>query len=133
LKVSPWNTDSKDLLEQINGKLNLDKNYVRGELLFKQNNYFGAKAVFAWVNGVSRGYKNTETYMTKINSALAGQINIFYNNGVSHYNKEEYESAIAEFNKVLAINPSQRSALEYRQRAQIKMEIQKSVGGNDTD
>jgi tetratricopeptide (TPR) repeat protein len=133
LGENPWDKKSKELLSKINEKLNLDKNYQRGITLFNNARFFDAKNAFNQVNATEPGYKKTEEYLTKINNAIAGQIDVYYNNGVSYYNKGNFEASIAEFNKVLAINPSHSNAREYRQRAQTKMEIQKSVSGGDSD
>lgn len=129
LRNNPWDVNSKELLGKINGKLSLDQNYRRGIYLFNKADYFGAKAAFGQVNTVENGYKATDSYMTKINNNLAGRIGIYYNNGVAHYDKGNYRTAIDEFSKVLAINPSHGNAQEYRQRAQQKLETQTSVTG----
>jgi tetratricopeptide (TPR) repeat protein len=129
LKANPWDKNSKELLDNINGRLNLDKNYNKGIKLYNNADYFGAKAVFNQVHAAEPGYKATSEYMTKINTALAGKIDIYYNNGVSFYEKGNYKAAIAEFNKVLLINPSHSNAQEYIQRARPNMEMKKSIGG----
>ncbi len=130
LRAHPWSEEAKSLYDKAGGKLNLDKNYRTGVTMFNSGNYFGAKAVFGQVNAVEPGYKATEQYLNRINNALAGQAPAFYNSGVALYDKGNYSAAIAEFNKVLAVNPGHTQAQEYRQRAQTKMDIQKSVGGS---
>ncbi len=131
LRENPWDRDTKELYDKINGKLNLDKNYSSGIALYNGGNYFGAKSAFSQVNAIEPGYKDTNQYLGKINTALGGQIGTFYNNGVSFYDKGNYEAAISEFTKVLSINPGHSNAQEYRQRAQTKLEMQKSLqGGN---
>jgi tetratricopeptide (TPR) repeat protein len=129
LKANPWDKNSKEILDKINGKLNLDKNYQRGITLYNNANHFGAKAAFNQVSAVEPGYKATDAYMTKVSTALAGRIDIYYNNGVSFYEKGNYKAAITEFKKVLSIDPSHSNAQEYIQRARPNMEMKKSIGG----
>jgi tetratricopeptide (TPR) repeat protein len=128
LAINPWDKESKDLLNKSSYKVNLDTYYQNAVRLFNGNDLFGAKSVFSQVNNVEPGYKMTEQYLTRINSALTSQIENFYNGGVAFYEKGSYSSAIAEFNKVLTINPGHAMAAEYRRRAESKMEIKKSLG-----
>lgn len=129
LTIHPWHEPSKELLGKARGRLNLDKNYNSAVTMYNSANYFGAKNAFNAVNNVEPGYKATAQYLSKIENALSSQVPGFYNSGVSLYDKGNYQAAIAEFNKVLAINPGHSQAAEYRQRAQTKLDIQKSVGG----
>jgi tetratricopeptide (TPR) repeat protein len=130
VRAHPWHEGAKDLLNKASGRLNLDKNYNSAVTMFNSGNYFGAKQAFSQVSGVEPGYKATEQYLSKISSALANQAPAFYNTGVALYDKGNYQAAIGEFNKVLSINPGHSQAQEYRQRAQTKMDIQKSLGGS---
>ena len=127
--ANPYDKGTKELLDKCNGRINLDKNYQSALQNYNSNNLFGAKAMFNQVNAVEPGYKGSNQYLNKINNALQGQIGTFYNNGVAQYDKGNYETAIAEFNKVLSINPSHTGAQEYRQRADTKLQIKKSLGG----
>ena len=128
LRTNPWDGNSKGLLDKINGKLYLDNYYRRGIYLYNNADYFGAKEAFNQVSAVENGYKATDAYMAKISNGLAGRTGIYYNQGVTFYDKGNYRAAIAEFNKVLSINSSHGNAQEYRQRAQQKMDTRNSVG-----
>jgi tetratricopeptide (TPR) repeat protein len=81
------------------------------------------------VNSIEPGYKATEQYLNKINAALVVQIPTFYNNGVAYYEKGNYQAAVIEFNKVLSLNPGHTQAQEFRQRAESKLELEKSLKG----
>lgn len=128
-QANPWDKDIRELLDKTNARINLDKNYQNGITQFNKGDYFGSKFSFNQVNYVEPNYKDTAKYLARINSALAGQVGYFYSSGVAYYDKGNFESAVAEFNKVLSINPAYPNAQEYRQRAQAKLEMQKSVGG----
>ncbi|MBN1531296.1 MAG: tetratricopeptide repeat protein [Spirochaetes bacterium] len=130
LRAHPWYEDAREFLNKTSGRLNLDKNYTAAVTMFNRGNYFGAKTAFNQVNSIEPSYKATEQYLSRISGALAGQAPAFYNSGVALYDKGNYQAAIGEFNKVLAINPGHTQAQEYRQRAQTKLDIQKSLGGS---
>ena len=129
LKNNPWDNESKDMLNKVNGRLNLDKNYNNAITLYNNADYFAAKSAFTSVNNVEQGYKATDHYLNKINSILSARVPEIYNNGLALYEKGDYQSAVTEFNRVLSINPGHTMAQEYLQRAKSKLEIQKSLQG----
>jgi tetratricopeptide (TPR) repeat protein len=129
LKNNPWDNESKELLVKVKNQINLDKFYNSAVDEYNKADYFEARASFLSINNTEPGYRATEQYLEKINSILNGQLNTIYNKGVSLYGKGEFKSAIDEFNKVLTINPDHSMAGEYRQRAQSKLDIQKSLKG----
>jgi tetratricopeptide (TPR) repeat protein len=126
----PGDKESKELLAKVNDKLNLDKYYKNAITLYNSGNYFGAKGTFQAVSNIEPGYKATDQYQSKINAALINQAPMFYQNGVAFYEKGNYQAAINEFNKVLSVNPGHNNAKEYRQRAQSKLELEKSLKGS---
>ncbi len=127
LKNNPWDGESKELLVKVRNHIFLEKLYNAAVNEFKNGDYFKARYSFLSINNSEPGYRATEQYLERINSILNAQLNSIYNKGVSLYEKGEYKSAIEEFNKVLTIDPDHSMAGEYRQRAQSKMDIQKSL------
>jgi tetratricopeptide (TPR) repeat protein len=128
-QVYPWGEDIKKMIEKTDAKINLGKNYQNGITMYDRGDYFGAKAAFNMVNFAEPNYKDTARYLAKITTALGGQVGYFYTSGVSNYDKGNYDAAIIEFNKVLSINPGNANAQEYRKRAQTKLTIKNSFGG----
>lgn len=129
LKNNPWDNESKDYLNKVNNRINLEKDYKAAVKDFNNADYFKAKSSFLSINNIEPGYNSTEQYMNRINSILNSQLNTFYNKGVALYDKGDYQSAINEFDKVLSIKPDHSMAAEYRQRAQSKLDVQKSLKG----
>jgi tetratricopeptide (TPR) repeat protein len=127
LALCPWDENLKTLLEKAGEKLVLDQNYQRGVMLCKQGNYYDARTVLNQVTIAEPGYKETGRYLNKINQALGSQAKNLYNSGVVAYSQGNYEAAINDFNKVLAINPGHTNAQEYLQRTQNKLKLQKTV------
>ncbi len=129
LATNPADKESKQLLAKVNDRLNLDKYYNNAITLYNSGNYFGARASFQAVSNIEPGYKATDQYQSKINTALINQAPMFYQNGVALYEKGNYQGAVAEFNKVLSVTPGNTKAQEYRQRAQSKLELETSLKG----
>lgn len=129
LRNYPGDKESKDLLDKVNNRLNLEKYYTNAVAMYNGGNYFGARSSFNMVNSIEPGYKATEQYLSKINAALVVQIPTLYNNGVAFYEKGNYHAAVVEFNKVLSLNPGHAQAQEFRQRAESKLELEKSLKG----
>ncbi len=53
---------------------------------------------------------------------IEGQVDEIFNRGLKFYTEEKYRLAIAEWDKALAINPNHQGALEYRRRAQERLD-----------
>ena len=54
---------------------------------------------------------------------IDSQVDESFNRGIKLYTEEKYRQAIAEFDKVLAINPEHQGAREYRRQAQERMDV----------
>jgi tetratricopeptide (TPR) repeat protein len=63
-----------------------------------------------------------KTLKDKILAALRSNLNTYLGNGIEFYNNGEYEKAIAEFDKVLAVEPYNGVATDYRTKAVSKLE-----------
>jgi tetratricopeptide (TPR) repeat protein len=129
-KTNPWDSETKKMIDNINVKINLEKYYQRAVTFYKNGEYYNAKLVFVQVNNVEPSYKATEHYLKEISTRINSRADFFYNNGIAFYQKDNYEAAINEFNKVLSINPNHSNAQDYRTRAQTKLNAKKSVSGN---
>ena len=57
--------------------------------------------------------KNLEETQDELKKAITAHLN----EGIKHFNQEALEDAIAEWNKVLELDPSNRQASEYKERA----------------
>jgi tetratricopeptide (TPR) repeat protein len=129
LNNNPWDKESKDFLAHTKRWIYLDNFYNTAIGEFNDADYFKARSSFLSINTMEPRYRATEQYLEKINSILSKQLSTIYSKGVSLYDKGDYKSAINEFNKVLLIDPDHSMAEEYRQRAQAKLDIQKSLKG----
>ncbi len=127
LKVNPWDEKAKNILKDINRLENLNEMYGTGEKAYRKGDLITAYRLFKRVDNEEAGYRNTSHYLSTIKSKLEGNINTYYNNGVTYYEQDNFEAAIAEWDKVLLIDPNHQKAREYRERAVAKLELQKTL------
>ncbi len=127
LKVNPWDEKARNILKDIYRMENLNKMYANGEKAYRNGDLISAYRLFKRVDNEEPGYRNTSNYLSTIKSKLEGNINTYYNNGVAYYEQDNFEAAIAEWDKVLLIDPDHQKAREYRERAVAKLELQKTL------
>lgn len=127
LKVNPWDEKARNILKDIYRMENLNEMYANGEKAYRTGDIITAYRLFKRVDNEEPGYRNTSNYLSTIKSKLEGNINTYYNNGVAYYEQDNFEAAIAEWDKVLLIDPDHQKAREYRERAVAKLELQKTL------
>ncbi len=127
LNVNPWDEKAKNILKDITRMETLNELYASGEKAYHRGDLITAYRLFKRLDNEEPGYKNTSNYITTIKSKLEGNINTYYNNGITYYEQDNFEAAIAEWDKVLLIDPDHKKAREYRERAVAKMELQKTL------
>jgi tetratricopeptide (TPR) repeat protein len=127
LKLNPWDEKARNILKDINRMENLNEMYANGEKAYSKGDLITAYRLFKRVDNEESGYRNTSNYLSTIKSKLEGNINTYYNNGVTYYEQDNFEAAIAEWDKVLLIDPDHQKAREYRERAVAKLELQKTL------
>lgn len=127
LKVNPWDEKAREILNKINRMENLNEMYASGEKAYNKGDLITAYRLFKRVDNEEPGYHNTSNYLSVIKSKLEANINTYYQNGISYYEQDNFEAAIAEWDKVLLIDPDHQKAREYRERAVAKLELQKTL------
>jgi tetratricopeptide (TPR) repeat protein len=55
-------------------------------------------------------------------SSIARLVDEYFNRGLNYYTTEKYRAAIAEWNRALLINPDHRGSIEYKRRAQERLD-----------
>ena len=74
--------------------------------------------MFSSIAAKLRGESNA---LYKLRDALKADIDRLFKNGLQFYIKEDFKSAISEWDKVLLIQPADSSTIEYRKRAEEKL------------
>ncbi|HEY6952576.1 MAG TPA: tetratricopeptide repeat protein [Bacteroidota bacterium] len=120
LSMEPGNVQAKSGLNAIKSRRFRDE-LAAGKAAYDARDYFKALLTFSKIVEEDRSNKDAQTYLEKTRDALKGQIPALFKIGLQFYIKEDYKSALAEWDKVLMIQPQDSSTLEYRKRAEEKM------------
>jgi tetratricopeptide (TPR) repeat protein len=68
------------------------------------------------------GNAEATQYLEEARTELQALITMHLNKGLAYFNQEALEDAIQEWDKVLALDPSNQKAAEYKQRAQKQLD-----------
>lgn len=130
LNLNPWDKEARELLTKCEKKLYLEKEYNTAKEKYNKKDFFAAYDLFSDINEREPGYRDSQRYIDLITNRLSANIPKYYDDGVAYYGNERFAEAIAEFNKILKINPNHQKALEYKERALAKLELKKSLGSD---
>ncbi len=127
LRVNPWDKEAKELLKKCNSKIYVAKLYDRAKKKYKKRDYFAAYELFQSVDRREPGFRDTRSYIERSKNLLSKYKWKYYNSGIAYYDKEQFKKAIAQWNKVLKIDPDHKKAREYKERALAKLAIKRSL------
>ncbi|MFQ5354564.1 MAG: tetratricopeptide repeat protein, partial [Thermodesulfobacteriota bacterium] len=95
-----------------------ERHYVKGKLYFVSGKYNKAIKHFTAALKAVPDYKDAEVFLNLARLERQGFIDFHINKGVTLFQKEELELAIKEWNRVLAVDPGNTEAAEYKKRAE---------------
>jgi len=72
-------------------------------------------------------YRDTEKLLTVTTKEINEAINIHLKNGIDYFQKEELELAIKEWKIVLELDPYNKTAADYKARAEAILEKMKDI------
>jgi hypothetical protein len=81
-----------------------------------------AIATFERALELDPGNAKATQYLQEARTELQALITMHLNKGLAYFNQEALEDAIQEWDKVLALDPSNQKAAEYKQRAQKQLD-----------
>ena len=108
----------------------IDKDYKDALKYYSKKDYFVARSMFTSIERREKDYKQTGVYLERTDKLLKKNIWKYYNKGVWYYDRDRFEEAAREFNRVLSVSPGYKNAGQYRQRSLDKLATKKSLEGN---
>ena len=120
LEVEPKNSQAKAGLNAIRNR-HINDQVEQAKTAFNEKKYFDALTMFADILQKDAANKEARAYLEKTRDALKADIDRLFKKGLQFYIKEDYKSAISEWDMVLLIQPSDSSTIQYRRRAEEKM------------
>ena len=127
LKINPWDDDAREIKKNANQKMRLNRMYARAEKYYRRGDYFTAYKIFKRIDRREPGFLDTGNYLSSIKNRLEKNIGTYYNRGIRYYERDQFQRAIDQWNRVLLIDPDHKKAREYKERALAKLEIQRSL------
>lgn len=121
LSMNPNHNGAEDLKKTALGNTSLDKLLERGIHYFQIKDFSNAKPIFKQVLIKEPGNESANNYLRECERELASQIVESLNSGIEFFTDGNYEEAIKEWNKVLRIDPTHKSTLEFIQKAKERL------------
>jgi tetratricopeptide (TPR) repeat protein len=120
LSIEPKNAQGRAGLIALRNR-RIGDQLTLGKEAFKAGNYFDALGIFADIIRNDENNKDAQSYLDRTRDALKGDVDRLFKTGLQLYVKEDFKGAIAEWDKVLMIQPRDSSTFEYRKRADEKL------------
>lgn len=120
LAAEPNNSRAREGLNAVRSR-RVNAQLEEAKTAFNEQNYFDALTMLLDVLQKESGNEEAQTYLEKTRDALRAEIDPLFKRGLQFYIKEDYKSAISEWDKALLIQPTDSTILEYRKRAADKL------------
>ena len=122
LAVHPDHGDAKSLQEQIISRIDAGQLLEAAKSEYLTGQYLEALEKFNQVLLKDADNADALELREQCQNRLNEQVEDHYTRGIQFYTEEKYRQAIDEWNLVLQINPYHSGALEYRKRAEERIE-----------
>lgn len=120
LATEPRNNQARQGLETIKSKRR-DLEVERGKEFFALENYSDALTIFLNVLQQDERHREAKAYLDRTRQILLPEVDNYFRSGLQLYTKENYKAAIEEWDKALLIKPDHQGTLEYKKRAEEKL------------
>lgn len=108
-------------LEAVRTKRN-DEILQRAVSAFNESNYMTSLRMFLQILDKDPRNREAGDYLNQVRRALEPEVDNLFRSGLQLYTKDNFKAAIEEWNKALLINPNHAATLEYRKRAEEKLQ-----------
>jgi len=127
LSLNSNHAGSKELQKMVMANISLDKLLERGRSFYEKGDYLNARTTFRQILQNDPLNSDARNYLDRIEADLSERCEELFNLGMVKYTEANYEEAIEEWRKILAINPEHKSAKEYIQKAEERLEALKKI------
>ncbi len=128
LELDPTNKFAVSKRNEALSMINLKDLYEQGERYYNRGQFLQAMELFDRVLARDPNHAEAKRYLDNAQRQLNFVIEQHFNRGLSHYANEDYDNAIKEWDRVLALNPDHAQCKQYREQARQKLEaLQKLI------
>lgn len=122
LDLDPANKFAISKRNEALSMINLKDLYEQGERYYNRGQFLQAMELFDRVLARDPNHAEAKRYLDNAQRQLNLVIEQHFNRGLSHYANEDYDNAIKEWDRVLALNPDHAQSRQYREQARQKLE-----------
>lgn len=127
LAMNPDHLAAKELQQMALSNISIDKLIERGANYYERGDLLNARSVFRQVLNKEANNLSATNYLNRIDTDLKNRVEELFNMGMVKYAEGNYEEAILEWEKILVIDSEHKSAKEYIQKAQERIEALKRI------
>jgi tetratricopeptide (TPR) repeat protein len=122
LQVRPQMAEAQQLRRRIFTALTADQLMEMARKRYLQSQFVEASALTMEALKKNPNHAAAQNLYNQSQKRVTAQVDEWFNRGIKLYTEEKYRSAIAEWDKVLAVNPDHEGAKDYKRRAQERMD-----------
>jgi tetratricopeptide (TPR) repeat protein len=103
--------------------------YLKGKIYLDSRAYAKSIEEFSAVLKIFPAYINTDELLARAKKERDKAVDAHFRKGIAYFQSEEMEMAIKEWEAVLELDPSNKVAADYKDRAEVIMERLKRIRG----
>ncbi|HNW58253.1 MAG TPA: tetratricopeptide repeat protein [bacterium] len=111
-----------ELRRKCYANLPIDRLIQIGRAGYLDGRYLEALEVIREALKKDPGRQDARDLAEQCESSVTRLVDTYFNRGLNYYTEEKYRAAIAEWNRALLINPAHQGSLEYKRRAQERLD-----------
>ncbi len=127
LTMNSDHSGAKELQQTALANISIGKLLEKGLRYYERSDYLNARSTFKQVLAKEPNNVTAQNYLNRIETGLKERVDELFNMGMVKYAEGDYEEAIKEWKKILDIDPNYKSAKEYIQKAQERIDALKRI------
>ncbi len=127
LSMNKDHSRSKELQKMALANISQDKLLERGLAYYERNDYLSARSIFRQILEKEPTNITARNYLDRLEAEFSERVEELFNLGMVKYTEGNYDEAIEEWKKIFDIDPNHKSARDYIQKAQERINALKRI------
>jgi len=121
LKLDPGNKVLAQRLKLAESRLDTEQRWMQAQAAFDANDFDQAEKIVVDLLAEHPDRKDYRNFLQKIRVSKSRYVTFLLQNGIHLYSQEKYAEAIRTFDRLLAVDPANQTAREYKKRTEEKI------------
>ena len=121
LKYDPDNKALADQMKKARLRLDREQRWLQAQAAFEANDFDQAERIVVDLLAERPDRKEYRDFLQKIRVSKSRYVTFLLQNGIHLYSQEKYAEAIRTFDRLLAVDPANQTAREYKKRTEEKI------------